>query len=244
MITDATPQPAGPATDAAPPILTVEAVTKTYGEGHTAVTAVHEASMQVSQGEFVSLLGPSGSGKTTLISMIGGLLTPTSGLIQVGDVTVSDLDSKALTSFRAERVGFVFQSANLVPFLTARENLLWVAGLRKEKGRAARKAAGQRADQLLEELGLSARAGNVPEKLSGGERQRVAIGRALMNEPALVLIDEPTSALDTKLGEQVMELIVSEVKSRSTAAIIVTHDQRMTHYADRTVHIVDGVLER
>ena len=122
-------------------MLTVEAVTKTYGEGHTAVTAVHEASMEVSQGEFVALLGPSGSGKTTLISMIGGLLTPTSGLIKVGDVAVSDLDSKALTTFRAERVGFVFQSANLVPFLTARENLLWVAGLRKEKGRAARREA-------------------------------------------------------------------------------------------------------
>ena len=130
------------------PILRVDTVTKTYGEGHTAVTAVHEASMDVRQGEFVSLLGPSGSGKTTLISMIGGLLTPTSGDIQLGDMVVSDLDSKELTSFRADNVGFVFQSANLVPFLTARENLLWVARLRKERGRAGRRAAALLVQQL------------------------------------------------------------------------------------------------
>ncbi|HYN56808.1 MAG TPA: ABC transporter ATP-binding protein [Motilibacterales bacterium] len=243
MITAATPQPVGQEAEGAAPILTVGAVTKTYGEGHTAVTAVHEASMQVSTGEFVSLLGPSGSGKTTLISMIGGLLTPTSGMIRVGDVAVSDLDSKALTAFRAERVGFVFQSANLVPFLTARENLLWVAGLRKEKGRAARRAAGQRADQLLEELGLSARAGNVPEKLSGGERQRVAIGRALMNDPDLVLVDEPTAALDTAMGRQVVQLLRREIKDRGKTGIMVTHDLRMVEYTDRVFEITDGFLE-
>ena len=106
-----------------------------------------------------------------------------------------------------------------------------------------KKKAADRADQLLDELGLSKRRKNLPGQLSGGERQRVAVGRAFMNEPALVLIDEPTSALDTKLGEQVMELIVSEVRARSTAAVIVTHDLRMTHYADRTLHITDGVLE-
>jgi putative ABC transport system ATP-binding protein len=243
VTTDATPQPVAPGIGVPTPILTVDAVTKTYGEGHTAVTAVHEASMQVGEGEFVSLLGPSGSGKTTLISMIGGLLTPTSGTIQVGDVVVSDLDSKALTTFRAERVGFVFQSANLVPFLTARENLLWVAGLRKDRGRAARKAAAQRADQLLEELGLSARAGNVPEKLSGGERQRVAIGRALMNDPDLVLVDEPTAALDTAMGRQVVQLLRREIKDRGKTGIMVTHDLRMVEYTDRVFEITDGFLE-
>jgi putative ABC transport system ATP-binding protein len=133
----------------------------------------------------------------------------------------------------------VFQAVNLVPFLTARENLLVVDELGRRTGRAAR----QRADQLLAELGLSDRARNLPSQLSGGQRQRVAIGRALMNEPELVLFDEPTSALDTKLGEQVMELIQSEMRQRGTAAIIVTHDERITHYADRTVHIVDGVLD-
>ena len=137
----------------------------------------------------------------------------------------------------------MFQSANLVPFLTARENLLWVAGLRKEKGRSARKAAGQRADQLLEELGLSARAGNVPEKLSGGERQRVAIGRALMNDPDLVLVDEPTAALDTAMGRQVVQLLRREIKDRGKTGIMVTHDLRMVEYTDRVFEITDGFLE-
>ena len=130
-----------------------------------------------------------------------------------------------------------------MPFLTARENLLWVAGLRKEKGRSARKAAGQRADQLLEELGLSARAGNVPEKLSGGERQRVAIGRALMNDPDLVLVDEPTAALDTAMGRQVVQLLRREIKDRGKTGIMVTHDLRMVEYTDRVFEITDGFLE-
>ncbi len=224
-------------------ILTVDSVTKTYGQGHTAVTAVHEASLSVDQGEFVSLLGPSGSGKTTLISMIGGLLTPTSGSIRVGDVTVSELGAKELTTLRAERVGFVFQASNLVPFLTARENLLWVAGLRKDqRGRSAKKAAAERADQLLDELGLTERAGNVPEKLSGGERQRVAIGRALMNDPDLVLVDEPTASLDTTMGRQVVQLMAREIKDRGKTGIMVTHDLRMVEYTDRVFEITDGQL--
>ena len=224
------------------PILTVDSVTKTYGEGRTAVTAVHEASLQVATGEFVALLGPSGSGKTTLISMIGGLLTPTSGSIRLGDVTVSELPAKQLTSFRAERVGFVFQAANLVPFLTARENLLYVAGLRRDGGRPARRAARERADQLLDELGLSEREGNVPEQLSGGERQRVAIARALMNDPDLVLVDEPTAALDTEMGRQVVQLLRREIKDRGKTGIMVTHDLRMVEYTDRVLEITDGVL--
>lgn len=128
---------------------------------------------------------------------------------------------------------------NLVPFLTARENLLVIDEIGPRTGAPAR----ARADQLLEELGLANRRNRMPSELSGGQRQRVAIGRALMNDPDLVLFDEPTSALDTKLGEQVMELIRTEMKARSIAAIVVTHDERMTHYADRTVHILDGVLE-
>jgi putative ABC transport system ATP-binding protein len=156
----------------------------------------------------------------------------------VGGQDISMADPKALTTFRRTMVGFVFQSVNLVPFLTARENLLVVDELRGERGRGSK----ERADRLLEELGLSNRRGNLPAQLSGGERQRVAIGRALMNEPTLVLFDEPTSALDTQLGEQVMELIVKEVKGRGVAAVLITHDTRMTHYCDRAVHIVDGAL--
>jgi putative ABC transport system ATP-binding protein len=241
------PAAATPAQDA-PAILRVDQVTKTYGEGHTAVTAVHAATMSVAQGEFVALLGPSGSGKTTLISMIGGLLTPTSGRILVGETDVTQLGSskrgtKELTRFRAERVGFVFQSANLVPFLTARENLLWVASLRSQRGRAARRAGADRADQLLAELGLAKRAGNLPEQLSGGERQRVAIGRALMNDPDLVLVDEPTAALDTEMGRSVVQLLRREIKDRGKTGIMVTHDLRMVEYTDRVFEILDGNLE-
>lgn len=213
-------------------------VTKVYGSGDTAVTALAHATLSVGAAEMVALVGPSGSGKTTLLSIAGGLLHATSGEVRVGGRDISKASPKQLTDLRRNTVGFVFQSVNLVPFLTARENLLLVDDLRGRRSKASR----QRADQLLAELGLAHRAGNLPGQLSGGERQRVAIGRALMNEPSLVLFDEPTSALDTQLGEQVMELIRSEVKGRGIAAVIITHDERMTHYADRTVHIVDGVL--
>ena len=218
--------------------LELQSVRKVYGIGDTQVVALDHATLTVAHDEVVALVGPSGSGKTTLLSIAGGLLVPSEGRVVVGGEDISGHDAKELTDFRRNNVGFVFQSVNLVPFLTARENLLVVAEFGKRDMRAAR----ERANLLLDELGLGHRCDNPPSQLSGGERQRVAIGRALMNEPALVLIDEPTSALDTKLGEQVMELIVDEVKGRDTAAVIVTHDQRMTRYADRTVAITDGVL--
>ena len=219
--------------------LQLDNVRKAYQSGHDEIVAVAGATLEVADAEILALVGPSGSGKTTLLSMAGGLLSPTDGRVVVAGEDISGYEPKRLTRFRRESVGFVFQSVNLVPFLTARENLLVVADF----DRRDKKQAAARADQLLGELGLGERRSNLPGQLSGGERQRVAVGRAFMNEPALVLIDEPTSALDTKLGEQVMELIVSEVRARDTAAVIVTHDLRMTHYADRTIKIVDGVLE-
>jgi putative ABC transport system ATP-binding protein len=231
--------PAQDATHHTGALLQVKDVRKVYGSGHTEVVAVSDATMAVEQGEFVSLLGPSGSGKTTLISIIGGLLSATTGTVHVGDTEITAMSKKDLTSFRAEKVGFVFQSANLVPFLTARENLLYVAGLVKG---GSRKDAQARADQLLEELGLAERAKNLPEQLSGGERQRVAIGRALMNDPELVLVDEPTAALDTAMGQQVVELLRREVKSRGKTGIMVTHDLRMVDYTDRVFEILDGQL--
>ena len=173
-------------------------------------------------------MGPSGSGKTTLRSIAGGILSPTAGQVVVGGKDITEYSQKELTDFRRGHVGFVFQSVNLVPFLTARENLVVIDEIGQRTGAPAR----ARADQLLEELGLADRRNRMPSELSGGQRQRVAIGRALMNDPDLVLFDEPTSALDTKLGEQVMELIRTEMKTWGTAAIVVTHDERMTHYAD------------
>ncbi len=226
-------------TDTAVPALDLEAVRKVYPTGDDEVVALDHASLTVGQHEIVALVGPSGSGKTTLCSIAGGILPPTAGQVIVGGQDITGFSPKRLTDFRREHVGFVFQGVNLVPFLTARENLLVIDEIGARTGARAR----ARADQLLEELGLDNRRNRMPSELSGGQRQRVAIGRALMNEPDLVLFDEPTSALDTKLGEQVMDLIRTEMKSRGIAAIVVTHDERMTHYTDRTVHIVDGVLE-
>ena len=221
------------------PALQLRDVRKTYPSGDTEVVALDHATFEVGDDEIVALVGPSGSGKTTLLSIAGGLLSPTEGSVVVGGHDISDYSAKELTRFRREEVGFVFQTVNLVPFLTARENVMIAAEL---AGRTTERAARARADQLLDELGLAARSRNVPAQLSGGERQRVAIARALMNEPKLILVDEPTSALDTERGQQVMELIVGEVKQRRTAAIIVTHDTRMVRYADRSVEIVDGRL--
>jgi putative ABC transport system ATP-binding protein len=218
------------------PALDMQAVRKVYKSGGEEVVALDHADLVVGSDEIVALVGPSGSGKTTLCSIAGGILAPTSGRVVVGGNNISGYTARELTEFRREKVGFVFQTVNLVPFLTARENLLVVDEVGRRTGRAARR----RADTLLEELGLADRANNLPGQLSGGQKQRVAIGRALMNDPVLVLFDEPTSALDTKLGEQVVGLIREEMKRRGTAAIVVTHDERITHHADRTTHITDG----
>mgnify|MGYP001829144407 FL=1 len=220
------------------PALMLDDVRKVYRSGDDEVVALDHASITIDDDEIVALVGPSGSGKTTLLSIAGGLLAPTDGTVVVGQEEISSYDPKRLTAFRGANIGFVFQSVNLVPFLDARENLMVVADMNGNPRGPAR----ERAELLLDELGLGHRIRNLPDELSGGERQRVAIGRALMNEPDLVLFDEPTSALDTQLGEQVMELIRSEVKGRHTAAVIVTHDTRMTQYADRTVEILDGTL--
>jgi putative ABC transport system ATP-binding protein len=219
--------------------MTANDVTKVYGEGHTEVRALCDASLDLYDNEFLALLGPSGSGKTTLLSVIGGLLAPTSGSVTIGETTLSDLSKRDQTKFRANRVGFVFQGFNLVPFLTARENMTVMASISD----AGRDEIGQRADQLLEELGLADRSDNLPEQLSGGERQRVAIGRALVTDPDLILVDEPTASLDTELGTQVVKLLASEIKSRGKAGIMVTHDLRMVEYTDRTVEILDGRLQ-
>lgn len=221
------------------PALEMEGVRKVYEVADEEVVALDHAELTVGSDEIVALVGPSGSGKTTLCSIAGGILSPTEGRVVVGGRDISGYSPKQLTEFRRDSVGFVFQTVNLIPFLTARENLLVV----DEISSRDRKRANRRADQLLEELGLADRAGNLPSQLSGGQKQRVAIGRSLMNEPSLVLFDEPTSALDTKLGDQMVQLIREEMKSRGTAAIIVTHDDRITSYADRTVHITDGRLE-
>jgi len=220
------------------PALHAQDVSKTYGSGHTAVEALKHATFTLDDGEFLALLGPSGSGKTTLLTIVGALLEPSTGEVVVGDRDVTRLSQKERTAFRARTIGFVFQSFNLVPFLTARENLTIMSSI----ARVDRATIDARADVLLEELGLAERRNNLPEELSGGERQRVAIGRALVTDPALILVDEPTASLDTALGTQVVQLLAQEIKRRGKSGIMVTHDTRMVEYTDRTLSILDGVL--
>jgi putative ABC transport system ATP-binding protein len=218
--------------------LVVEGISKTYGSGHTAVQAVASASFQTDHGQFLAVVGPSGSGKTTLLAMIGGLLTPSSGRILVDGREIGALSPRDLARFRREQVGFVFQGYNLLPYLTARGNLLAIPRIAGGLNRAAR----DRADRLLDELGLTDRANAYPAEMSGGERQRVAIGRALMNDPTIILVDEPTANLDTKRGEQVVELLREEVTRRGKTALMVTHDPRMAARAMRLLTIEDGIV--
>ncbi|HEX5163923.1 MAG TPA: ABC transporter ATP-binding protein [Thermomicrobiales bacterium] len=218
-------------------MLQIANLTKTYGSSEQAVHAVQDVSLSAQAGEFLAVIGPSGSGKTTLLAMIGGLLTPTSGAISLAGRDIARMSSGQLAAFRRQSVGYVFQANNLLPYLTARENLLVMEAI------GARRGAGkQRADQLLHELGMDARANAVGTELSGGERQRVAIARALMNDPELVLVDEPTASLDSSRGKQVVQLLIDETKARSKLAIMVTHDLDMAIMADRILEMRDGVL--
>ena len=221
-------------------VLVLDDVSKIYGKGEAEVRALDEIGLHVAGDEIVALLGPSGSGKTTLCTISGGILSPTKGRVVVGGHDITDYSRKQLTEFRRKSVGFVFQSVSLVPFLTARENLLVVGELGPTG--FSRSDLRKRADDLLDELGLGDRANHLPSELSGGQQQRVAIGRALMNQPELVMFDEPTSALDSKIGDKVVRLIRDELKGRGTSAVIVTHDERIIQYADRTVRIDDGKI--
>lgn len=218
--------------------LEVRDLTKVYGSGRTAVRAVDGVSFRLEENEFAVILGPSGSGKTTLLAMLGALLQPTSGEILLAGRDIARLNDRERTRLRQREIGFVFQNYNLVPYLTAYENVLAAADFAGRKDRAAR----ERARALLEELGLGDRLGFLPAELSGGERQRVAIARALMNDPRLVLMDEPTASLDSQRGRQVVEALVAEVKGRGKMGIMVTHDERVAGYADRLLRIQDGRL--
>ncbi|WP_141992714.1 ABC transporter ATP-binding protein [Bacillus sp. B4EP4a] len=216
--------------------LLFENVSKIYGEGDNKVTALDNISLSVRAGEFVAIVGPSGSGKSTFLSIAGALLSPSKGRLLLNDEDITTLSPKELTRVRLEKIGFVFQSSNLVPYLTVRDQLLLLSEL---VGKRDKKTV-KKADELLSHLGLGHRAGHLPEALSGGERQRVAIARSLMNDPEIILADEPTASLDSKRGRDVVEMLAHEVKSRNKAAIMVTHDERMLDLCDRVVNITDG----
>lgn len=214
-------------------------ISKNYQDGEQVIEVLKNVSLEVAQGEFVAIVGPSGAGKSTFLSIAGALLSPTEGEIAIGGKVLNDLTSKDLTKVRLDKVGFIFQGANLIPYLNVRDQLLVIAELSGEKGRVAKK----KADELLKELGLTARENNYPESLSGGEKQRVAIARALMNDPDIILADEPTASLDASRGHKVVQMIADEVKRKNKAAIMVTHDERVLDLVDRVIRIEDGYLK-
>ncbi|HCQ0869370.1 TPA: ABC transporter ATP-binding protein [Listeria monocytogenes] len=219
--------------------LMMKNITKNYQDGEQVIEVLKNVSLEVAQGEFVAIVGPSGAGKSTFLSIAGALLSPTEGEIAIGGKVLNDLTSKDLTKVRLDKVGFIFQGANLIPYLNVRDQLLVIAELSGDKGRVAK----EKADELLKELGLTARENNYPESLSGGEKQRVAIARALMNDPDIILADEPTASLDASRGHKVVQMIADEIKRKNKAAIMVTHDERVLDLVDRVIRIEDGYLK-
>ncbi|WP_088072131.1 ABC transporter ATP-binding protein [Gottfriedia luciferensis] len=218
--------------------LELDNISKIYNDGDTKATVLDQVSIQVKAGELVAVVGPSGSGKSTFLSIAGALLSPTSGRVLIDNIEVNRLPENKLNEFRLSKIGFIFQMSNLIPYLTVKDQLLLIselAGINK-------KTAQKKANELLDQLGLSHRKMNYPEKLSGGERQRVAIARAFMNDPEVIFADEPTASLDSERGRAVVEMLSKEVKQRQKAAIMVTHDKRMLDLCDRVVYIENGKL--
>ncbi|MEF7560606.1 ABC transporter ATP-binding protein [Bacillus thuringiensis] len=219
-------------------LVKLDKVSKVYGEGNTEVTALHPISLDVKAGEFIGIVGPSGSGKSTLLSIAGALLSPSKGDIYIREQNITKLSEKEMTDIRLKKIGFIFQFANLVPYLNVKEQLLYIAKLKKENKQESEKHA----DHLLAAFGLGERKNHYPNQLSGGEKQRVAIARAFMNNPDLILADEPTASLDSKRAREVVEMMKHEVKESQKAAIMITHDERMLDVCDRILTLRDGQL--
>ena len=218
--------------------IAVRQLTKRYEEGATGTLALRGVDLDAHPGELLLLMGPSGSGKTTLLSIMGCILTASSGSVRVAGREVVGLSEKQLPSLRLEHIGFVFQGFNLFPTLTAGENVELMLDL---KGISTAKAK-KRAHELLEQVGLGGKYGSFPADLSGGQKQRVAIARALAGDPGIILADEPTAALDSHTGRNVMEMMSELAHQRGRAVVIVTHDSRVVSFADRIVKIEDGAI--
>lgn len=214
----------------------VKKLVMTYGKGRTKVEALKELDLTVTKGELLAIMGPSGSGKTTLLMILGLVTAPTKGELILGGDNIYNGSSRDFQRLRREKIGFIFQFSNLIPFLTAEENIVLPMDI---VGKTA-SAAHFRATELLDYLEVTDRAHELPEKLSGGERQRVAIARALANNPAIILADEPTASLDTDRGLSVMRLLRKVSSEQGTAILVVTHDERMIGEVDRVIQLVDG----
>ena len=217
-------------------IVTMEHVTKVYGEGDIRVWGLHDVSMTVKQGEIVSIVGASGSGKSTLLHVMGGVDTPTSGKVVVDGKDITKLNDEQMAIFRRRKVGFIFQAYHLIPVLTVEENITMPILLDH------RKPDREYVEQIMELLGLQDRRKHLPNQLSGGQQQRTAIARALANQPSLILADEPTGALDSKNGNEVIALLQSSVKKLNQTLVLITHNIDLAREADRIIKIADGEI--
>lgn len=219
--------------------ITLEHVSRLYGSGAQAVAAVRDISLHIEPGSFVAIVGASGSGKSTLLNMMGALDRPTSGRVLLEDTDLGSLSDAARTRVRRTRIGFVFQFFNLLPTLTALENVALPARLAKQ----ASKLVKQRSEQLLERVGLIERRKHRPDQLSGGEMQRVAIARALMMDPPILLADEPTGNLDSSTGLSILELLRGTLNERRTV-VLITHDREIARHGQRILTLADGLVSR
>ncbi|MCY9656566.1 ABC transporter ATP-binding protein [Paenibacillus chondroitinus] len=218
--------------------LVLQAITRTFQDGGNERMILDKLDLEVAEGELVAVMGPSGSGKSTFLSIAGALLEPTSGQVLIDGEAIQGKDMQELSELRLQKIGFIFQSANLIPYLKVEEQLILISKLAgTEKARA-----GQRAKTLLDQMGLSHRRNAYPEKLSGGERQRVAIARAFMNDPAVLFADEPTASLDASRGLDVVRMIAKQVKDQRKSAVMVTHDDRVLPLCDRVLWLENGKL--
>lgn len=219
-------------------ILEVKNLCKTYGKGDTMVKALDDVSFSVEKGEFIAIIGPSGSGKSTLLHILGGVDVPTSGSVIIDKTDISQLNETALAIFRRRQIGLVYQFYNLIPILTVQENLTLPLLL------DGRKANPEIVNSLVSQLGLEQRLNHLPNQLSGGQQQRVSIGRALINNPALLLADEPTGNLDSENSREIISLLRRFNKESNQTVIIITHDERIALAADRVIAIEDGKIVR
>ena len=219
----------------AEPVFVARDLSKVYRSGEVDVVALNGVSLDIARGEFVVLLGPSGSGKSTLLNILGGLDVPTRGELRFGDHLLSGADEAALTRYRREHVGFVFQFYNLIPSLTVRENVALVTDIAPQS---------MDADEAIALVGLTPRINHFPAQLSGGEQQRVAIARAIVKRPDVLLCDEPTGALDYPTGKRVLEVIARINRELGTTAVVITHNAAIAGMADRVIHLGDGRIQR
>jgi len=218
--------------------LELHEITRTFQDGDKERKVLDKLNLEVAEGELVAVMGPSGSGKSTFLSIAGALLKPTSGEVLLDGESILTKNKHELSELRLRKIGFIFQSANLIPYLNVEEQLILVAKLAGMK----KSSAVVRAKELLAQMGMSHRQTAYPEKLSGGERQRIAIARALMNDPSVLYADEPTASLDASRGLEVVRMLSDQVKQQRKSAVMVTHDERVLPYCDRVLFLEGGTL--